>query len=233
MIITVLQEGLDNKNLHKAFKAKNDEFYTRYEDIEEELKYYKKYFKNKTVYCNCDNPFWSNFFFYFLDNFNELGLKKLISSGLNSVKVEINRINNLSRKQVLKLMKEMKRQLKGESGTSKIKNKNIDILLSTEDNGNGWSFSSQESLISLIECDIVVTNPPFSLFRDFINLLFDFNKDFLIIGSNLASSLKDLFPKIKEGNVYVGMTSPGIFISPEGEEKKVRTYWYSTLKSSE
>ena len=230
MRIAVLLEGLDNKNLHKAFKAKNDEFYTRYEDIEKEIKYYKEQFRNKVVFCNCDNPNWSNFFFYFLENFNELGLKKLISSGLNSEKIEITRIDRISRREVLKLMRSLKKDLTKDKKAIKFKNKSIELILSKESN---YSFSSQESISSLIESDIVVTNPPFSLFREFINLLFEFEKDFLIIGSNLASSLKDLFPKIKEGTVSIGMTSPDIFISPEGEEKRVRTYWYSTLKSSE
>ena len=235
MKIIVLQEGLDNKNLLKAFKAKNDEFYTRYEDIEEELKYYKSQFKNKIVYCNCDNPFWSNFFFYFVDNFNKLGLKKLISSGLNSVKVEINRIddNYFNKSKIIKLMRKIKRDLNRNNPEKKVSNKSIDLSLSIDDRGEKFSYSSEISKESLKECDIVVTNPPFSLFRDFINLLFEFNKDFLIIGSNLACSLKNLFPKIKEGKVNIGMTSPAVFINPEGEKQRVRTYWYSTLKSSE
>lgn len=235
MKIIVLQEGLDNKNLLRAFKARNDEFYTRYEDIENEVIYYKRNFKNKIVYCNCDNPFKSNFFFYFLDNFNELGLKKLISSGLNSVKVEINRIDNnyFNKSKILKLLRELKKNLNKNNPEKRVSNKFINLTLSINDRGEKFSYSSEVSKESLRECDIVVTNPPFSLFRDFINLLFEFKKDFLIIGSNLASSLRNLFPKIREGKVKLGMTSPSIFINPEREEKRVRTYWYSTLDSSE
>lgn len=230
MRIEIINE--DNSILYRAFKNKNDEFYTRYEDIEKEIPYYKEKFKDKIVYCNCDNPCKSNFFFYFLDNFNELRLKKLICSGLNSLKVEVTRINRrFSKKEIVKLIKklEQRRRLNRNKESIDYTDNSIELELSGKDKEGNWSYSSEKSLELLKECDIIVTNPPFSKIRDYIKLLFEFKKDFIIIASNLIPSWKNIFPKIKEGRIKVGITGVKKFVNPEGNIKRVQTYWYSTF----
>ena len=162
-----------NENLKKAKAAKNDEFYTRLEDIEKELKHYTEHFKGKVVYCNCDDANRSNFFKYFSTNFQKLGLKKLITSGLK------------------------------DNGTGVVaiqKGNDIDIY-----DGNG-DFRSEECIEFLKEADIVVTNPPFSLFREYVAQLMQYGKKFLIIGSMNAITYKEIFPLIKENKVWMGAT---------------------------
>ena len=163
----------NNENLHKAKAAKNDEFYTRLEDIEKELKHYTEHFKGKVVYCNCDDANRSNFFKYFSTNFQKLGLKKLITSGLK------------------------------DNGTGVVaiqKGDDIDIY-----DGNG-DFRSEECIEFLKEADIVVTNPPFSLFRVYVAQLMQYGKKFLIIGNNNAITYKEIYPYIKEGKLWLGRT---------------------------
>ena len=163
----------NNGNLNKAKAAKNDEFYTRLEDIEKELKHYTEHFKGKVVYCNCDDANRSNFFKYFSTNFQKLGLKKLIASGLK------------------------------DNGTGVVaiqKGDDIDIY-----DGNG-DFRSEECIEFLKEADIVVTNPPFSLFREYVAQLMQYGKKFLIIGNLNAVTYKEIFPLIKENKVWMGAT---------------------------
>lgn len=223
----------DNSTLYRAYKTKDDEFYTRYEDIEKELPYYKEYLKDKTIYCNCDNPFKSNFFFYFLDNFNEFGIKKLICSGLNSLEVEILRIEKgFSRKGILDLMRELKKKLTKDKISIIYSDKSINIKLSGKDKEGNYNYSSNKSLELLKECDVVITNPPFSKIRDYIELLFEFKKDFIIIASNLIPSLKNIFPRIKKGIIKLGVTGIKEFINPEGRIRRVQVYWYSTFSPS-
>ena len=166
-----------NSYLIKAKVNKKDEFYTRYEDIENEVVNYIDHFKDKIVYCNCDNPEWSNFWKYFELCFEHLGLKKLISTHYEidkpSYKLELEKIGG-------KLTK-TKTPLKG--------------------NGD---FRSPECIEILKGCDIVVTNPPFSLFREYIAQLIEFKKKFLIIGNQNAIAYKDIFPLIKENKVWFG-----------------------------
>ena len=160
-----------NENLHKAKAAKNDEFYTRLEDIEKELKHYTEHFKGKVVYCNCDDANRSNFFKYFSTNFQKLGLKKLITSGLK------------------------------DNGTGVVaiqKGDDIDIY-----DGNG-DFLSEECIEFLKEADIVVTNPPFSLFREYVAQLMQYGKKFLIIGNMNAITYKEIFPYIKNNELWMG-----------------------------
>ena len=167
----------NNGNLNKAKAAKNDEFYTRLEDIEKELKHYTEHFKGKVVYCNCDDANRSNFFKYFSTNFQKLGLKKLISSGL---KIDCT-----------------------DNGTGVVaiqKGNDIDIY-----DGNG-DFRSEECIEFLKEADIVVTNPPFSLFREYVAQLMQYGKKFLIIGNNNAITYKEIYPYIKEGKLWLGRT---------------------------
>ena len=167
----------NNGNLNKAKAAKNDEFYTRLQDIEKELKHYTEHFKGKVVYCNCDDANRSNFFKYFSTNFQKLGLKKLITSGL-----KIDSTDN------------------GTGVVAIQKGNDIDIY-----DGNG-DFRSEECIEFLKEADIVVTNPPFSLFREYVAQLMQYGKKFLIIGNNNAITYKEIYPYIKEGKLWLGRT---------------------------
>lgn len=166
-----------NKNMIKAKKEKNDEFYTQLSDIENELKHYKEHFKDKIVFCNCDDPEWSNFWKYFELCFEHLGLKKLISTHYEenkpSYKLELEKINGELIKTKTPLLQ----------------------------NGD---FRSPECIEILKECDIVVTNPPFSLFREYVSQLVEHDKKFLIIGNQNAITYKNIFPLIKEGKLWFG-----------------------------
>ena len=174
-----------NGNLHKAKAAKNDEFYTRLEDIEKELKHYTEHFKGKVVYCNCDDANRSNFFKYFSLSFEFLGLKKLIATGYKE-----------NGKGVALVYEGDK------NGNRNVDDEEISV---TELNGNG-DFRSEECIEFLKEADIVVTNPPFSLFREYVAQLMQYGKKFLIMGNNNAITYKEIFPYIKEGKLWLGRT---------------------------
>ena len=178
-----------NNNLHTAKATKNDEFYTQLEDIENELKYYKDYFKGKVVYCNCDgflNKEKSNFFMYFSLNYEFLGLKGLICTKYNP--------NGKGKKY------EYYGDLNGNNYPDE------EEVFTSELEGDG-DFRSEECIGLLKKCDIVCTNPPFSLFRQYIAQLFEYNKDFLIIGNVNAISYKEVFPLIKENKMWLGVSS--------------------------
>lgn len=166
-----------NANLHNAKSAKNDEFYTQLSDIEKELVYYKDHFKDKIVFCNCDDPEYSNFWKYFSLNFDHLHLKKLIATHYETDK------------QSYKL--EMYRDNAGVHTDIKTLQQNGD-------------FRSPESVELLKECDIVVTNPPFSLFREYIAQLIEYDKKFLVIGNLNAITYKEVFPLLKENKIWLG-----------------------------
>lgn len=171
----------NNTNLHHAKKAKNDEFYTRFEDIEKELKHYKDFFKDKVVYCNCDRVDGenrSNFFVYFVENFKEFGLKRLICTSYN---------------------KDGKGRLFIYDGDT-----NLNDIIDMDGDGD---FRSEECIKWLKECDVVVTNPPFSLFRDFVAQLVKYDKKFLVIGNMNAITYKDIFPYIKNGKIWLGVNN--------------------------
>lgn len=177
-------------NMKKANKNKADEFYTMLTDIEKELKYYEAEFKDKVVYCNCDDPVESNFFKYFQNNFYRLGLKKLICTHYEynkpqSYKLEIERIESKIG-QISFIPKEVKTPLK--------------------ENGD---FRSEECIELLKESDIVVTNPPFSLWREYIRQLFEYNKKFLIIGNQNAITYREVFPLLKDDKMWLGITMNG------------------------
>ena len=174
-----------NENLNKAKAAKNDEFYTRLEDIEKELEHYTEHFKGKVVYCNCDDARESNFFKYFSLNFEFLGLKKLITTGYKE-----------NGKGVALVYEGDK------NGNRNVDDEEINV---TELNGNG-DFRSEECIEFLKEADIVVTNPPFSLFREYVAQLMQYGKKFLIIGNLNAVTYKEIFPLIKENKVWMGAT---------------------------
>lgn len=167
-----------NSNLSKAKSAKNDEFYTQMTDIEKELRHYKEHFKNKIIFCNCDDPEWSNFWRYFELNFDHLGLKKLISTHFDREKPSY------------KL--ELYRDIDGSLKTLKT---------SLKQNGD---FRSEECVEMLKECDVVVTNPPFSLFREYVGLLMEYGKKFVILGNMNAITYKEIFPLIKDNKIWPG-----------------------------
>lgn len=195
-----------NDNLHKAKDAKNDEFYTRIEDVAEELRHYKKHFAGKVVFCNCDDPTWSAFWRYFHLNFAELGLKKLISTHYDRT--------------------EPTYKMEYEGGNDN----DVEVGVKTPLEGNG-DFRSKECLDLLDECDIVVTNEPFSLFREYVGTLMQHGKKFLIIGNKNAITYKEFFPLLKENKVWIGYSSPSEFDTPNGMTKKINglTRWFTNL----
>ena len=199
-----------NRFLHQAKRQKNDEFYTQLADIENELRHYKAHFRDKVVYLNCDDPYESNFFKYFALNFNELGLKKLLATSYagSSVageqlalhlapayKTEITRVDDLSGD--------------GATGLSDVR-----LLLESDPSavtqleGDG-DFRSAECIELLEEADVVVTNPPFSLFREYVAQLIDHGKQFLILGQQNAITYKEIFPLLKDGKMWLGNDNGG------------------------
>ena len=200
-----------NKKLHAANRAKKDEFYTQLSDIENELKHYKHHFKDKTVFCNCDDPYESNFFKYFAANFNALGLKKLIAtcydgSAISGTQLELfdetvefgNKINKTRVPHKIVITEVV--DLNGDGAVSLA---DVELLLQNDKNiltrlkGSG-DFRSQECIELLKEADIVVTNPPFSLFREYVEQLVQYDKKFLIIGNVNSVTYKDFFSLIIE-----------------------------------
>lgn len=200
----------ENDFLRKAKKNKNDEFYTQLEDIEKELQHYKEHFKNKVVFCNCDNPITSNFFKYFALNFKKLGLKKLISA------CYVNQDYNLFNYEQNEWEKGFFYEYNGLD--DEIINPDREDI--TYFNGSG-DFRSKESVELLKQSDIVVTNPPFSLFREYIAQLIEYEKKFLIIGNINAITYKEVFKLIKGNKIWLGINmGRGIsgFIVPEHYE---------------
>ena len=193
---------MSNQNLLTAKNKKNDEFYTRLEDIQKELDNYKEYFKDKIIYCNCDDVEYSNFYKYFKDNFYELGIKKIIATNLSLNKTAYKtEFDNNS--------KEVRTQLCG--------------------NGD---FRSEECVQLLKSADLVITNPPFSLFREYIAQLIKYNKKFLVIGNINAATYKEIFPFFKNNQIWFGNTSPKVFLTPDCTEKKFgNILWYTNLEN--
>ena len=194
-----------NTNLKEAKAAKNDEFYTQLVDIENELKYYRPHFQGKVVYCNCDNCMESNFFKYFALSFERLGLKELIATAYNE--------NG----------KGIVYRYKGDKNGNNYPD--FDEIVPTELNGNG-DFRSAECIEILKECDIVVTNPPFSLFREYVAQLIEYGKQFLIIGNCNAITYKEIFPYIKENKLWLGVSSfnNGMYFQVPNDYEYSQTY---------
>lgn len=184
-----------NAKLHKAKQAKNDEFYTLLTDVSNELKHYKHHFKDKIVYCNCDDPTMSAFWKYFHLNFSALGLKKLISTHYDKTEPTY------------------KMEYTGGNDND------IEVGVKTPLEGNG-DFRNQECLDLLDEADIVVTNPPFSLFREYVACLMEHKKKFLIIGNINAVTYKEFFPLLKEKKVWLG-------VNEKGGTRKGNTMWFT------
>ena len=208
-----------NKNLGSARRNKNDEHYTQLKDIEKELRHYKDYFKGKTVYCNADDPRVSNFFHYFSYNFEHLGLKKLITTCYKNQEIDLFSMHN--QEKAIALVYE------GEKDNGKVPTiENIGVI---ELKGDG-DFRSQESIDFLKEADIVVTNPPFSLFIEYMNQLIEYKKDFIVIGNINALTLNDIFPLIRSNQVWLGYNSTRFFLQPDGTIfETARTYWYTNI----
>ena len=182
-----------NKNLHKAKNNKKDEFYTQLVDIERELKHYKTHFKNKVVYCNCDDPRMSNFFHYFSYNFEDLGLKKLITTCYQNQHRDLFSQHDSERAIYLEYYGDL----------NKNKVPDIEEIGIQTLKGDG-DFRSDESIALLQQADIVVTNPPFSLFREYVAQLIEYNKKFIILGNLNAITYKEIFPLIKENKLWFG-----------------------------
>ncbi len=253
-----------NKNLTNAKRAKNDEFYTQFGDIQKEIGAYLDYdphvFRDKVVYCNCDDPYESNFFRYFVLNFNKLGLKQLITTSykpspiantqlslfgddktltkskgrpkINANKFVINEVGDIDGDGEFSL-KDIAKQLKA--------NKHNEW---TPLDGNG-DFRSDECINLLKQSDIVVTNPPFSLFREYVKQLFDYNKKFVIIGNISAITHKEIFQLIKNNKLWLGngfhagnayFSTPfakeygeGVYNPETGLVKFRNVYWYTNI----
>lgn len=185
----------DNRNLHSANKAKQDEFYTQLSDIENELKHYKKHFKGKTVLCNCDDPRVSNFFHYFAYNFEHLGLKRLITTCYKNQERDLFTQNNSDRAIWLEYFGD----------------KNGNLVPDPEEIGIHYfkgdgDFRSAECIELLKQADIVVTNPPFSLFTDYMGQLAKYDKKFLVLGNKNAVTYKEVFQFFKENKLWIGVT---------------------------
>ena len=206
-----------NKNMNKAKVAKDDEFYTRMDDIEKEVLQYTEYFKGKIVLCNCDNPFESNFFKFFASQFKNFGLKKLIATCYYGGAFKPQGINLFDKGAYAVVMNEyigdlqdVESWLEEQKTLLKESKKSALRLLETGD------FASEECVKFLDEADIVVTNPPFSKFREFVSLLMEHKKQFLIIGNMNAITYKEVFPLIKGNKLWFGydFNKSSVFNSP-------------------
>lgn len=241
------------KDLAQAKDAKKDEFYTQLVDIEKELRNYKPYFKDKVVFCNCDDPYESNFFKYFALNFNQLGLRKLISTCYNGSPVSGNELlldfgTTVDDPKKVAYKVEIT-EVTDANGDGAINLADIQYLMQNNKNvisilkGNG-DFRSPECVELLKEADIVVTNPPFSLFREYLALLDQYNKQFVIVGNTNALTYKEVFRMFQVNKIRTGYTNFNVgmyFAVPDTYEKfhhiengkkiaRVSTYcWFTNL----
>lgn len=241
-----------NKKLNAAKTAKKDEFYTQMTDIERELQHYWPHFRDKIVLCNCDDPYESNFFKYFALRFNQLGLKKLICTCYNGSPVQGNELlihfepwDDEPKKQAYKVVITEVKDLNGDGAVDLsdvqylLRNdKNVISILKTGD------FRDPECIELLKEADIVVTNPPFSLFREYIGQLMEYGKKFLIIGNQGAIIYKEIFPHVIENRIWLGYGFKGgaaHFVSPykdtatatdhkEGMIRVSGVHWFTNLE---
>ena len=205
-----MKKKSQNRNLTNAKKNKKDEFYTQLTDIENELRHYKKHFKGKVIYCNCDDPRVSNFFHYFSYRFEQLGIKKLIATCYKNQNADLFSQNDSDKAIYL--------EYTGDKNGNRIPDpEEIGIK---ELKGDG-DFRSKESIELLKEADIVVTNPPFSLFREYMAQLIEYDKKFVIVGHQNAISYKETFKLIKENKVWLGYGfkgGAGHFINTQYED---------------
>lgn len=227
-----MAKQVSNERLHKANSAKKDEFYTQLTDIEKELKNYKNQLKGKVVYCNADDPFESNFFKYFASNFNALGLKKLIATSFAGSPVvggqlslfEVEGLKAIKKKEPFKIEINEVEDLNNDGAVDMA---DIECLLKHDKNvatplkGDG-DFRSKECIELLKGADVVITNPPFSLFREYVAQLVEYKKEFLIIGNTNAITYKEIFKLLKEDKLRTGYTNFNVgmfFVVPDDWEK--------------
>lgn len=195
-----------NQNLHRAKGIKNDEFYTRLEDIEKELSHYTQHFKDKIVYCNCDDVSMSQFWVYFHTHFAELGLKRLIAT-------HFDRHNFVN-----------KAEYTGGSDSD------VSVFVSTPILSHG-DFRSPQCVAIMKEADIVVSNAPFSLFQTWIHKMFQYNKLFLGIGPKNAITYSNVFPKIQNNQMWLGCNDVTAFVDPKGQIHKFGNIgWFTNLE---
>ena len=241
-----------NKNLNAAKTAKKDEFYTQLTDIERELQHYWPHFQDKVVLCNCDDPYESNFFKYFALRFNQLGLKKLICTCYNGSPVQGNELaidfGDLEIEPKKIAYKVEITEVKDLNGDGAVDLSDVQYLLKNDKNVistlKTGDFRAPECIELLKQADIVVTNPPFSLFREYIGQLIKYEKNFLIIGHQNAITYKEVFPLIKDNKIWLGYGFKGAvghFVSPyediasandhrEGMIRVSGVTWYTNLE---
>jgi len=229
-----------NTNLTSAKRVKNDEFYTQYADIQKEIEAYWEYnpnvFRGKVVYCNCDDPFESNFFRYFVLNFMKLGLKQLITTSYKPSPIANTQLELLGDNKTLAKSKGRPKVTANKFIINKVHDIDGDGEFNLKDvarqlkakKQNEWmplkgdgDFRSDECIALLKQADIVVTNPPFSLFREYVKQLFDYNKQFVVIGNMNAITYREIFPLIKANRLWLGATGNGsdmVFAVPNGSE---------------
>lgn len=250
-----------NENLANAKRAKNDEFYTQFADIQKEVEAYLEYdanvFKGKVVYCNCDDPFESNFFRYFVLNFKKLGLKQLITTSYKPSPVANTQLPLFGDDETLPKTKGRPKVTANKfiinevhriDGDSEFNLKSVSKKLKANKN-NEWTplqgdgdFRSDECIELLKQSDIVVTNPPFSLFREYVKQLFDYKKKFVIIGNKNSVTFKEIFPLIKNNKMWSGRTGWGgglWFVTTDADDvdrvvdgvnmKNVSSVWFTNL----
>lgn len=204
-----------NKSLRKAKNTKEDEFYTQLYDIEKELKHYREHFKDKVVYCNCDDPRVSNFFHYFSYNFEKLELKKLIVTCYKNQERDLFSQNDSEEAIYL--------EYDGDKNGNNIPDPEEIGIINLKGDGD---FRSQESIELLKQADIVVTNPPFSLFREYVNQLIEYDKKFLIIGGQNALTYKEIFTLMKENKMWLGYNFGNMeFKVPDYYEPRATRFW--------
>lgn len=199
-----------NKNLQSAKSGKNDEFYTQLSDIERELRHYKEHFKGKVVLCNCDDPRVSNFFHYFSYNFENLGLKKLIATCYKNQDMDLFSQNDSEKAIYL--------EYSGDKNGDKIPNPEEIGINHLKGDGD---FRNKECIELLQQADIVVTNPPFSLFRKYVEQLVEYGKKFVIVGHQNAIKYKEIFPLIRDNKIWLGFGfagGAGHFINTQYED---------------
>lgn len=241
-----------NRNLNAAKEAKKDEFYTQLPDIENELRHYKEHFRGKTVLCNCDDPYESNFFKYFALNFNSLGLKKLMAtcydgSPIMGQELQLFTFDDEGEDKRIAYKVEIT-EVTDTNGDGVVNLADVQYLLQNDKNvltllkGHG-DFRSAECIEMLKEADIVCTNPPFSLFREYLAQLIKYEKKFIIIGHQNALTYKEVFPLIQSNKIWLGYGFKGgatHFVSPyedkatAGDHRKgmIRVsgvHWFSNL----
>ncbi len=232
-------------NLRRASVVKNDEFYTQLIDIEKEIKHYKDQFRNKVVYCNCDDPFESNFFKYFAANFKMLGLKRLIATSYKPSPIANTQLGLFGDDKTLEPQKGRPKVNANKFIINDVGDLDDDGAFNLKDvaeqlkanKNNEWSplegegdFRSPESIELLKQADIVVTNPPFSLFREYVNQLIEYKKQFLIIGNDNARTYVDIFELIQKNEIWAGYEKVKEFIQPDGSIKGFGNVgWYTNL----